>query len=162
MSVQIWYQHKVRVRYQETDQMGVVYHANYLNWFEIGRTEMIRALGFPYRQLEELGLLLPVVEAQLKYKLPARYDDILGIYTRVATLSPIRLRIEAEIRKLGDEVLKESESIGLTARRVDHTDGELLVSGYTEHVWVDSNWKPARIDKQAPALYNGIKQQFSL
>lgn len=62
-----WYAAQLRVRYQESDQMGVVYHANYLNWFEIGRTEMIRQMGYTYRKMEEQGLLLPVTGLDVKY-----------------------------------------------------------------------------------------------
>ncbi|MXO78345.1 YbgC/FadM family acyl-CoA thioesterase, partial [Paenibacillus sp. OT2-17] len=78
-----WYGASLRVRYQESDQMGVVYHANYLNWFEIGRTEMIRQAGFNYRSMEERGVLLPVIEINAKYASPARYDDLITIYTAI-------------------------------------------------------------------------------
>ena len=87
MGQERWHQSQLRVRYEETDQMGVVYHANYLTWFEIGRTELIRALGYPYRKIEEKGLLLPVTEADLKFRKPAHYDDLIGIYTRVSQSS---------------------------------------------------------------------------
>jgi acyl-CoA thioester hydrolase len=152
-----WFNHKVRVRYQETDQMGVVYHANYLNWFEIGRTEMIRALGYPYRELEKQGLLLPVVEVNLKFKQPAKYDDVIGIYTRIKSFSPMRIGFEVEIRRLSEQ---EAAASDLTAIQTEDRTGELLVSGVTEHVWVDHAWKPARIHKQAPELYNLIKAIF--
>lgn len=132
MSEHRWFQHKLRVRYQETDQMGVVYHANYLNWFEIGRTELIRSLGYPYRAIEEKGLLLPVLEAELKFKSPAKYDDLITIYTRVVSFTHIRIEFASEIRR---------------------ESGELLVSGGTRHVWVNPLWKPVRIDKEAPELF---------
>src|SRR6201996_1050131 len=78
---------RVRVRYAETDQMGVVYHANYLVWFEVGRVELIRSLGFDYKQMEhEDGIGIAVVEAVARYKAPARYDDELIIRTRVHTI----------------------------------------------------------------------------
>ena len=67
--------------------MGVVYHANYLNWFEIGRTQMIREMGFTYRGMEEEGVLLPVVDLDIKYRQPARYDDLVTVFTRIL-LSP--------------------------------------------------------------------------
>jgi acyl-CoA thioester hydrolase len=160
----VWFKHRVRVRYQETDQMGVVYHTNYLNWFEIGRTELVRALGYPYRDLERLGLLLPVVEANLKFKQPARYDDLIGIYTRVAATSPLRISFEVEVRKLEEETDIKSSPFysGLASERVEQTTGELLVSGQTEHVWVDSNWKPVRIDRQVSELYRVIKDLFQV
>ena len=75
---------ELRVRYAETDQMGVVYYANYLVWFEVGRVEFMRSLGFDYKQMEvEDGCILPVIEATCRYKAPARYDDELLIETRL-------------------------------------------------------------------------------
>src|ERR1700754_1184388 len=74
----------IRVRYAETDQMGVVYYANYFVWFEIGRVELMRSLGFEYRELEEQDqCFLPVVEANCRYQAPAGYDDVLTLETRV-------------------------------------------------------------------------------
>nr|WP_241242877.1 thioesterase family protein [Paenibacillus whitsoniae] len=128
-----WHRHELRVRYAETDQMGVVYHANYLAWLEIGRTELIRDLGFPYRKVEEMGLLLPVTEANLVYKKPARYDDLVQVLTRVTQLSGVRLQFGYEIRH------GESE--------------ELLVTGTTSHVWVNPSWRPVRIEREAPELW---------
>lgn len=124
-------QHTLRVRYQETDQMGVVYHANYLNWFEVGRTELIRELGMPYQTLEARGLLLPVIEADLKFRSPARYDDLVTIDTKVIDATNLRIRFAYEIKR-GEE---------------------LLVSGGTHHVWLNRDWKPVRIDREAPDLY---------
>ncbi|WP_010496151.1 acyl-CoA thioesterase [Paenibacillus elgii] len=124
-------QHTLRVRYQETDQMGVVYHANYLNWFEVGRTEMIRELGLPYQALETRGLLLPVIEADLKFRSPARYDDLVTINTKIVELTSLRIRFAYEIKR-GEE---------------------LLVTGGTQHVWLNQDWKPVRIDRDVPDLY---------
>ncbi|MDO3678964.1 acyl-CoA thioesterase [Paenibacillus ehimensis] len=124
-------QHTLRVRYQETDQMGVVYHANYLNWFEVGRTELIRELGMPYQTLEARGLLLPVIEADLKFRSPSRYDDLVTIDTKVIDATNLRIRFAYEIKR-GEE---------------------LLVSGGTHHVWLNRDWKPVRIDREAPDLY---------
>ncbi|SCW54674.1 acyl-CoA thioester hydrolase [Paenibacillus tianmuensis] len=124
-------QHALRVRYQETDQMGVMYHANYLNWFEVGRTEMIRELGMPYQALEARGLLLPVIEADLKFRSPARYDDLVTIDTKVVELRSLRIQFAYEIKR-GEEV---------------------LVTGRTQHVWLNRDWKPVRIDREVPDLY---------
>jgi acyl-CoA thioester hydrolase len=74
---------RVRVRYAETDQMGVVYHSNYLIWFEVGRVEFIRQLGLNYKQMEEEGCGIAVVDVHVRYKAPARYDDELMIETRL-------------------------------------------------------------------------------
>lgn len=119
----MWYRYDMRVRYQETDRMGVVYHANYLNWFEIGRTETIRAAGMTYRELEERGLLLPVTEADLRFRLPARYDDTVAIYTRVESFSGIRLAFANEIRRVAVLTPEAEESPG--ERGVtEHADAE--------------------------------------
>ncbi|MGH7563726.1 MAG: acyl-CoA thioesterase, partial [Gemmatimonadota bacterium] len=77
---------RVRVRYAETDQQGIAYHAHYLIWMEVGRTEFLDALGFPYRRLEEQGLVFSVVEARCRYMQPARYHDVVEIATRVSEL----------------------------------------------------------------------------
>lgn len=139
MSPSPWFEHTLRVRYQETDQMGVVYHANYLNWFEIGRTELIRSLGMPYQAIEAKGLLLPVIEAELKFRMPAKYDDIIAIRTRIEEYTNVRLHFSSQIVR-GEE---------------------LLVSGGTRHVWLNHHWKPARIDKAAPELYALLQQTIS-
>lgn len=89
---------EVRVRYAETDQMGVVYHANYLAWCEIGRTEFIRSLGgMTYAELEREGTALAVVEAHLRYIKPARYDDLIRITTRVSQLRSRVVRFDYDI-----------------------------------------------------------------
>ncbi len=90
---------EIRVRYGETDRAGVVYHANYLDYFEIGRTEMLRGLGAAYRQVEEDGVLLTVVEATLRYSLPARYDDLLRVETRVLEVGGAQVRFGYEVRR---------------------------------------------------------------
>src|SRR6201987_2314265 len=87
----------VRVRYAETDKMGVVYYANYLVWFEVGRTELLRGAGWTYREMEVEGFSLPVVEAQCAYRQPARYDDELDVRTRGTLLSPVRVEFTYEV-----------------------------------------------------------------
>ncbi|MFD0870168.1 Acyl-CoA thioester hydrolase YbgC [Chlamydia abortus] len=147
-----WHVHSIRVRYEETDQMGVVYHANYLTWFEIGRTEMIRETGFTYRELEANRLLLPLVEASMKFKQPARYDDEVAIYTRMADVTPISIVFESQVRRAEGG---EAES-GRQADVDDQPEGELLVSGMTKHIWVNPEWKPVRLDRQFPELYERL------
>jgi acyl-CoA thioester hydrolase len=88
---------QVRVRYGEVDRMGVVYHANYLVFFEQGRTEFLRSLGGTYRRLEEEGTLLVVVETGVKHHKPARYDDLLTVRTRLAMLKSVRMRFDYEV-----------------------------------------------------------------
>ena len=97
---------RVRVRYAETDQMGVVYHANYFVWFEIGRVELIRQMGLDYSRLEQdEGCLIAVVEATARYKAPARYDQELLVRTRLASVRGSILRFAYQIVRAADEVL---------------------------------------------------------
>ncbi len=88
---------EVRVRYEETDQMGVVYYANYFVYFEIGRTEFLRSMGLPYGELEKANVFLAVFDAYCKYKAPARYDDLLVIKTWVTRLKHARVEMSYEI-----------------------------------------------------------------
>ncbi len=92
-----WGTVRIRVRYEETDCSGVVYHANYFKYFEVGRTELMRSLGAPYRELEDLGLLLTVVEADAHYQSPARYDDLLRVDTALAEHSGARVRFHYRV-----------------------------------------------------------------
>jgi acyl-CoA thioester hydrolase len=122
--------HQVRVRYAETDQMGIVYYANYLVWFELGRVELLRSLGLAYSQLEkEHECILPVVEATCRYRSPARYDDEILIETRPALLR--------------GSVIKFAYSIWRKASR-EGEERKLLAEGETVHVVCDDqlNKKP--------------------
>ncbi len=103
----------LRVRYAETDQMGVVYYANYFVWCEIGRVEFLRQLGFDYKAMEvEHGCMLPVVEASCRYKAPARYDDEVVIETRVAGLRQSLIRFAYRMLRAGSgDVLAEAETV---------------------------------------------------
>ncbi|WP_150267186.1 acyl-CoA thioesterase [Paenibacillus tepidiphilus] len=156
-----WYGTNFRVRYQETDRMGVVYHANYLSWFETGRTEMFRSLGLTYRSMEEMGVLLPVTAADLQYKAPARYDDLVAVYARLTVCSALRVVYEYEVRRIGsgDEGAGSAQALSRLAGPLDHAElpGELLVSGTTSHVWVNEEWKPVRLDRALPELYQAIR-----
>ncbi|MBW4084191.1 thioesterase family protein [Paenibacillus sp. S150] len=155
-----WYGTAFRVRYQETDQMGVVYHANYLSWFESGRTEMFRELGFAYRSLEKMGVLLPVTAADLQFKSPARYDDLVAVYARLTTFSALRVVYEYEIRRLAEPGTGEARASapGVLSGPADHGQlpGELLVAGSTSHVWLNMDWKPVRLDRMLPELFYAI------
>ena len=111
----------IRVRYAETDQMGVAYYANFLIWFEQARTEYLHALGWPYRQAEERGFYLPVVEVKCRYKAPARYDDLLRIDSRIADYTAIRITMGYQV--------------------CHHESGRLLAEGQTVHVWTDRDLK---------------------
>jgi len=123
----------IRVRYAETDQMGIVYYANYLVWFEIGRVEVLRALGLSYRKLEiEDGCVLPVVEANCRYRAPARYDDEILIESRPALLRGSVLKFAYRILR----VLPEGE------------EPKLLAEGETVHVVCDPELNRKRLPEK--------------
>ena len=113
MSEETWHLTHTRVRYAETDQAGVVYHSNYFIYFEMGRTDLLRALGLPYRQVEEqLGIVLVVVDCRAKYRRPARYDDGLKIATRIRELKLSRITFDYRIlRDTDDQLLCEGETV---------------------------------------------------
>ncbi len=116
-----------RVIYGDTDTGGVMYYGNYLRLFEIGRTELLRAHGLTYREIEEHeGLILPVVEAHVRYKAPARYDDLLTIETRLTEVKPHRVRFDYEVKR----------------------EGRLLVQGYTVHVPVNREGRLSRFPER--------------
>ncbi|MDO4728569.1 MAG: thioesterase family protein [Bacteroidota bacterium] len=104
------YQHTTRVRYAETDKMGVVYHANYAIYFEIGRVEWLRNRGISYKEMEEQGIMLPVVSLSMSYKKSAYYDDLLTIVTRLKNLNAIRIEFEYEILNQHNELLTTGET----------------------------------------------------
>jgi acyl-CoA thioester hydrolase len=117
---------EIRVRYADTDQMKVVYHGKYLEYFELGRSALIRSLGLPYSELENRGILLPVVEAFAKYRRPALYDELLVVEAFVTELPKATLKIEYRI-------FRDSEA-------------ELLAEGYTVHSFLNaSTGKPIRV-----------------
>lgn len=96
---------KIRVRYGETDQMGVVYHANYAQYFEVGRTEWLREFGLTYRSMEEEGIMLPVISLTINYKNSARYDDILKVITTLKRMPTASIEFKYELRNEADELL---------------------------------------------------------
>ncbi len=100
----------VTVRYAETDMMGVVYHANYLPWFEIGRTGLLKEIGVAYKDLEAAGYRLPVLELAAKYLRPARYDDTLEVFTVLREKPLVRIRLEYEIRR-GEELIATGSTV---------------------------------------------------
>jgi acyl-CoA thioester hydrolase len=116
---------RVRVRYAETDQMGIVYYANYLVWFEVGRTDLLRLTGWSYREMESDGYALPVVEAHCEYRQSARYDDELDIVTTGAIVSPVRVKFEYQVVRIHD--------------------GAMLAGGHTVHASLDTTGKPRRL-----------------
>lgn len=110
------YQYTTRVRYAETDQMGVVYHGNYVVFFEMGRVEWLRNMGVSYKSMEENGIMLPVVSLTMNYKKPARYDDLLTVKTIFKSQTSVKIEFDYEIY---------------------NEKGELLTTGYSMLVFVD-------------------------
>ena len=102
---------KVRVRYSETDQMGVVYHGNYAQYFEMGRVDWLRNMGISYKWMEENGIMLPVVSLTMNYKKPARYDDELTIKTTMIRLSAVKIEFDYEIHNEKNELLTTGYSV---------------------------------------------------
>ena len=102
--------------------MGIVYHGNYLPWFEVGRTTLLKECGLPYKELEAQGYHLPVIEVGVKYARPALYDDVLTIITRLKERPTLRIHLEYEVRR-GDE---------------------LLVTGFTTHAFINKSGQPVR------------------
>lgn len=110
-----WYETEIRVRYAETDQMGIVHHANYLIWFESGRSELCRAKGFSYKEMEvEDGALMVVAESYCRYKSPAHYEDVLTVRTKIGEVRSRSLRFFYEVhRKSDDTLIAEGETLHL-------------------------------------------------
>lgn len=101
---------EIRVRYQETDAMGVLHHANYFTYFEIGRTELLRANGFDYRRVEEGGIFMVIVEISCRYRRPAKYDDVLRLRTTLKRVTAAKIEHEYQLFR-GDELLAEAKSV---------------------------------------------------
>jgi acyl-CoA thioester hydrolase len=124
----------IRVRYAETDQMGVVYYGNYFTWFEIGRVELCRQLGFEYKRMEiEDDSFIVVADAHCRYKRPARFDDLLAIRTKIAESQRRTVRFDYEI--------------------VNHASGEVLATGDTLHVICDRLGKPKSLPEKYRKLF---------
>lgn len=110
-----WHETEVRVRYAETDQMGIAHHSNYLIWFEAGRSDLCRARGFSYKEMEERsGALMVVAESYVRYKSPAFYEDVLSIRTTISEVRSRSIRFSYEIhRKTDDALIAEGETLHL-------------------------------------------------
>ncbi len=133
-----WSETRLRVRYAETDQAGVVYHSNYLIWFEVGRVELCRDYGFNYRDMEtEADTYLPVTEARVKYRAPARYDDVIIVRTRV-------IELRSRSVKFAYEVLRADE-------------GSLLAEGETHHIVMNRQGRAKSFPPEFAELMKGTK-----
>lgn len=126
-----------RVRYGETDQMGIVYHPNYYAYFEIGRTEFLREMGgMSYKDIEEAGVMLPIVETHCKYRIPAKYDEKLVVKTMVKDMTVARISFYYQL--------------------VRAEDGKLLAEGETVSAFTNMGGKPINLKKTNPMIYDKL------
>lgn len=130
---------RVRVRYAETDKMGIAYNGHYLTWFEVGRTEFLREMGLTYKRTEEAGFRLPVIEAGVRFLKPAFYDDVLTIKSRFGEQPGLRIKIEYEI----------------------WSNTEILATGFTKHVFTDEHLEPRRPPRDVLQEFRSIWAQAS-
>ena len=134
----------VTVRYAETDKMGVVHHSNYPVWYEVGRSDYIKLFGLSYKDVEEAGILMPVINLNCSYKSPARYEDKLLIRTWAIELHAARIQFSYTIKKINE----------------DSSETEVAY-GTTEHGFIDSKtFKPVNMKKRMPQLYEKINATF--
>ena len=127
----------VRVRFADTDQMGIVYHARYFEWFEAARTEMIRSMGMSYKELEKSGISLPVIEAFCRYRMPVKYDEHIRIKSVLMEVTRSRIRI-------GYYVMGEKED-------------SVRVFGYTVHCFIGSKGRPTRAPEELLSFFQNRK-----
>ena len=125
---------RMRVRYAETDQMGIVYYSNYLVWFEVGRTDWLRESGWSYRDMEAEGYALPVIEARCTYQESARYDDEIEVRTSSTLESPVRIQFRYEVVRLAD--------------------GTTLATGMTMHAALDRTGRPRRLPDRVRSMFS--------
>ncbi len=129
---------KITVRYCETDSMGVVHHSRYFPWFEVGRTEFFKTCGMSYREVEERGVLLPLLDCYSKFIHGARYQDDVWIEVRLTRLGVAKCAFEYRVVRCGDDVL--------------------LAEGSTTHGFTDRNFKPINLKKKHPDIFEALKK----
>jgi len=127
---------RLRARYPETDQMGIVHHTNHFVWFEIGRTELLRELGLPYAALEARHIFMPVIEAGARYKRPVRYDEEIDVLTSVAEVTGVRVRFGYRLAR--------------------HPAGEVVATGFTLHAATDETGAPRRLPSEVKARLEAL------
>lgn len=139
LTTKIWGETRLRVRYAETDKMGVVYHSNFVIWFEVGRVELLRQLGFQYSDMEkDDNCHIPVVDLRVRYKAPAQYDDEIVVRTQIQNVRSSLLHFSYEI-----------------FREADRT---LLATGETMHIIVDSKLERTTLPEKYLQAFNGLKR----
>ncbi len=134
----VWHRSEMRTLYVDTDRSQVVYHANYLKYFEYGRAELMRGANYPYKQIEESGYVYPIIKIELNYYTPLFYDDLMFIHTRPAKLELVKLQF--------DYLITRAE------------DGEIICTGFTRHCAVNSASIPVEIDDKTIKLWESFPQ----
>lgn len=130
---------EIRVPYADTDAMSVVYHCNYIKYFEVARGELMRSMGYAYRKMEEEGVMLPVIECACRYKVPAVYDDEILVKAVITETKGATITIRYEARR--------------------KTDGVLLVDGMTRHAVTTTDFKPVRLRQALPQFYDMLSNK---
>ncbi len=131
-----WHRCEMRTLYVDTDRSQVVYHANYLRYFEFGRAELMRGASYPYKEIEESGYIYPIIKTELNYYTPLFYDDLMYIHTRPSSLELVKLQF--------DYVITRAE------------DGEIICTGFTRHCAVNSDGIPVQIDAKTIKLWESF------
>lgn len=127
---------EIKVRYAETDKMGVVHHSRYYPWFEVGRTELFASGGLSYGDMEAEGVMMPLVETRCRYIIPAKYEDELIIKTKIESLTGVKIEFEYDV--------------------IRKNDGTLLAKGYTLMAFCDLSFKPVNLKKHNPKFWEYI------
>lgn len=134
---------KLTTRYYETDQMGIIHHSNYYRYFEVARTDYLKTIiGMTYKDVEEMGVRMPLTETNCKYKVPALYDDELTITTTVREMTVARIIFDYVIMR--------------------ERDGALIAEGYTSHALTNTDNRPVNLKKYKPELFEKLYQDFAL
>ena len=125
------YEH--RVSYYETDQMGIVHHSNYVRWFEDARVDFLEQVGFSYKKMEDMGIMIVVLSASCEYKSPARFGDRVVVIPRISEYNGFKMTVSYQV--------------------INKADGTLLVTGETKHCFTDLDLKPVRTKRDYPEIY---------
>ncbi len=131
---------KLIVRYQETDQMGIVHHSVYPIWFECGRTDYIKSMGMSYGQMEKNGVMLPLLSMRCQYRYPSYYEDEITVQSKMQSLTPTRITFHYDIYRKGHD--------------------KPVVQGETEHVWTDDGMRPVNLKKFRPRLFEFMNNLY--
>lgn len=122
-----------RAQYYETDQMGIIHHSNYIRWFEEARMRFMEEVGFSYAMVEAMGIIIPVLSVQCEYRTMVHYNDVVDIYTKITKFTGVKMTVSYRV--------------------FDHETGELRCTGESSHAFLDKAYKPIRMKKEYPALY---------